>query len=385
MLKPWCTLLFMLTMPSIAAPMLPEVNQVEEARLPLAQQSMPEVVQRYQAFPEQLQQLLTLANNELTLTQDTAALAKRLWQQAVQDVQSGHPDDRALYWARLAMRDTLLRTQAGFALAPWQQKILLTSIEQASRGVSDVSFAPQSQVRLLVTGFDPFFLDKHIDQSNPSGLAALMLDGHTFTINGQQAEIQTLMIPVRFEDFDRAMIEALLTPYFRDNSVDMVITVSMGRDNFDLERFVGRQRSAAAPDNRNILTGASHAHPQPPLFENAAIKGQSFYEFSLPATAMTQVSGPWAVQDNRQVRTLEQGQIHADALSPLLNQTSVEGSGGGYLSNEITYRALRIKDLLNSQVRSGHIHTPRVQGYDRERETAIVTQLTALIHAAAAQ
>ncbi|MGL4473624.1 MAG: hypothetical protein ACRCT7_04070 [Shewanella sp.] len=370
--------------PSMAGPNLPTANTVEEARLAQAIAAMPEVTQRYQAFPYQLQQRLTAANNELTLTQDTAALARRLWQQAVRDVQAGNPDDRALYWSRLAMREIILSGKVGFNIAPWQRQILLTSIEQASRGMSDVSFDPKSSLRILVTGFDPFFLDKHIDQSNPSGLGALHLDGHKFSVNGKQAEIQSVMIPVRFDDFDQGMIEALMTPYFRDNNIDLVITMSMGRDHFDLERFVGRNRSASAPDNRNLMTGASLQQPKAPLFEQAAIKGQSFYEFSLPVTAMASISGKWQVNDNRKVNTLEQGPMEAISLDSILNMTSVEGSGGGYLSNEITYRTLRVKDLLNSKVRSGHIHTPKVQGHDGDYEAAIVRQLTLLIETAAA-
>ncbi|QQX80894.1 hypothetical protein JK628_03190 [Shewanella sp. KX20019] len=356
---------------------------VEEARLPAATAAMPDVVNRYQAFVTNLADKYAKQSDELKITQMVAHQGLRLWQQAVRDVQSGHLDDRSLYWNRLAMRTQLKNQNPDFKIAPWQRDILVRAVEKSSRGFSDIAFKEDAEIKILLTGFDPFFLDRHIDQSNPSGLVALALDGYRFSVNGKQAQIETMMIPVRFADFDDGLIESILTPIYRDNSVDMIFTVSMGRDEFDIERFPGRNRSAAAPDNLNILTGANKQAPIAPLFNGGTLNGPEFVEFSLPIAAMQTVEGPWKVNDNHTVATLAKGEFQAKSLAELQSATSVEGSGGGYLSNEISYRAILLQKQFNSSIPVGHIHTPRLAAYDVKVEHDIVEQVRAMVEVAA--
>ncbi|WP_350432503.1 hypothetical protein ABIS04_02615 [Shewanella sp. H8] len=363
-------------------------KNIEEMRVSKAEQTLPDVVNRYQAISDTVEVKLAQATDELTVTEMVAHQGHRLWQQAVRDIQSGHSDDRSLYWSRLSMRNVLKQDKAGFNLAKWQRDILVKAVEKSSRGFSDIEFSPDSQINIIVTGFDPFFLDRNIGQSNPSGLAALALDGYQFEVNGKKVQIETVMIPVRFSDFDNGIIESLLTPFYRDNTVDMVFTISMGRENFDIERFPGRNRSAEAPDNLNILTGASHTNPKAPLFNNGAsadgkLNGPEFVQFSLPVEAMKAVKGHWSVNDNNQISTLSRGQFKASSLAELQNEISVEGSGGGYLSNEISYRSILLRDQFNLKLPVGHIHTPRIKGYDSQVESDIVEQIRAMIAAAA--
>lgn len=331
---------------------------VEEDRLPAANEKMPQVVQRYQALTDDLVTKYRQHTDELKVTQMVAHQGQRLWQQAVRDVQSGHSDDRSLYWSRLQMRAELGKQSPKFNIASWQREILTKAVEKSSRGFSDIDFKDDASIKILLTGFDPFFLDRNIEQSNPSGLVALALDGYRFSVNGRQAQIETVMIPVRFADFDEGIIESLLTPIYRDKSVDMVVTVSMGRSDFDLERFPGRNRSAEAPDNRNVFTGASKQRPLPPKLENDTLNGPEFVEFSLPVAAMQSVNGRWKANDNHIVSTLSRGEFQASSLSELQNSTSVEGSGGGYLSNEISYRAILLQNQLGSRIPTG-IFIPR--------------------------
>jgi len=358
---------------------------VEELRIPTATQTIPDVVGRYQAMVEDLNSKYRQQTDELVMTQMVAHQGERLWQQAVRDVQSGGQDDRPLYWSRLSMKQQLKQNKPSFNIANWQRKILLNAVEKSSRGFSDIQFDDNTQIRILLTGFDPFFLDRHIDQSNPSGLAALALDGYKFSVNGKQAQVETVMIPVRFTDFDQGIIESLLTPIYRENSVNAIFTVSMGRDSFDLERFPGRNRSAAAPDNLNVLTGANSAAPKAPMFDGKTLNGPEFVEFSLPVAAMQSVEGPWKVNDNHTVSTIAKGEFQATSLLELQNATSVEGSGGGYLSNEISYRAVLLGAQFNSTIPVGHIHTPRVAAYEAETEMRIVAQIKAMVEAAATQ
>jgi len=372
----------------MSASMITQANtlskDVEELRLPLASKTMPQVVERYQGISQGLSNKLLSESNELTITQMVANEGQRLWQQAVRDVQSGNTDDRTLYWSRLIMRSSLKTQAAGFNIASWQREILVSAIEKSSRGFSDIDFKADSHIKILLTGFDPFFLDKDIGQSNPSGVTALALDGYTFNVNGKKAQIETVMIPVRFADFDNGIIESLLTPIYRDKSVDMIFTVSMGREQFDIERFPSRNRTAAAPDNLNVLTGASKTTPIAPLLNNKTLNGPEFVEFSLPVAAMQQVKGKWQVNDNHQVSTVAGGQFNAKSINELQNVTSVEGSGGGYLSNEISYRSILLMQQFNRNLPVGHIHTPKVKGHDAEVEYEIVEQIKAMVAAAAA-
>ncbi|WP_351010312.1 hypothetical protein [Shewanella sp. S1-58-MNA-CIBAN-0166] len=366
----------------------PLSKDVEEMRVSKAGQTMPNVVNRYQAISDTLEVKLAQSTDELAVTEMAAHQGHRLWQQAVRDVQSGHSDDRSLYWSRLSMRNVLKQEKAGFNMADWQRDILVKAVEKSSRGFSDITFSPDTQINILVTGFDPFFLDRNIGQSNPSGLAALALDGYRFEVNGKKAQIETVMIPVRFSDFDNGIIESLLTPFYREDSVDMVFTISMGRENFDIERFPGRNRSAEAPDNLNVLTGASQRNPKAPLFNGGTsadgkLNGPEFVQFSLPVEAMAAVKGHWSVNDNNQISTLSRGQFKASSLTELQKKISVEGSGGGYLSNEISYRSILLRDQFNLNLPVGHIHTPRIKGYDSQVESDIVEQIRAMIAAAA--
>lgn len=360
------------------------LGNVEISRLSAAEQTMNQVVSRYQALDEGLTQKLSTKKNEVDATQLAARQGHRLWQQAVRDVQSGHTDDRPLYWARLAMLHSLNTPHANFKMADWQQGILMSAVEKASRGFSDIQYGDDVQIKIFLTGFDPFFLDKDISQSNPSGLVALALDGWRFEVNGKIAQIETAMIPVRFEDFDQGLIESLFSPIYRDPNTKLVFTVSMGRNDFDIERFPGRNRSAAAFDNQNVLTGGTKTSPVAPKLNGHDFVGPEFVEFSLPVAAMQVEDGQWKVNDNRTVTTLAHGEFSATSLSELQNETSVEGSGGGYLSNEISYRAIVLQQKFNSHAKVGHIHTPRVKGYDADTEQAIVEQVRTMVMQAAA-
>ena len=299
-------------------------------------------------------------------------LGDRLWQTAVRGVQSDEVwDDRALYWARLKFKAELRGVADETALA---------ALERASRGMTDIAFpeADQPAMRVIVTGFDPFHLDRQIDQSNPSGLAALSLDGRTLETAKGPANVQAAIFPVRFADFDAGMVETFIEPLL-EKGVDLVVTISMGRDGFDLERFPGRRRSSAVPDNLNVLTGASPAEPLIPELAGADLAGPEFLEFTLPAEAMVAVAGDFPVRDNRHVATLAQGDMEASGIEALAGQVAVRGSGGGYLSNEIAYRTLRIN---RHRIPMGHVHTPRLSGFDPVFERKVVAQIGAMLIAA---
>jgi len=359
---------------------------IEEQRVSEAKQAMPMLKHNFdwQPFKQSWLKVEKYQQAKLALLN----LGDELWQYSKIQAQSGHlVDDRPLYWSRLEIKAFIKQAENKFTLN--ELAILLETFENASRGHSDLAYTKTTHKRILLTGFDPFFLDKNIKQSNPSGLTALLLDGVVIDFTGADgkiitAEINTAMIPVRYEDFDQGEIEKLLAPFYSLNSVDMIATISMGRTDFDLEHFPGLRRSAAAPDNLNIYTGANNLNPiVPHLLANLlAGKQDEFVLFSLPYQAMMKAKGPYKINDNRSVTVLESGKakdLTVNSLTELVGKVSVQGGGGGYLSNEISYRSILLRNKLGSTIPTGHIHTPRISDFNVETNQTIVNQIQAML------
>jgi len=352
---------------------------VEEKRIALAQEKMPEVLA---VFSSEVTHF-SAKWKKTTSFQSAQDLIKRygnqLWLLAKEKINSSNnADDRSLYWTRLLSSRVMRTVSPQFAITPPQLDSLLSMLEQGSRGRTDLEFSKGAMKKIILTGFDPFLLNRNINQSNPSGVAALMLDGKVIKYYGITAEINTVMIPVRYEDFDQGTIEALLAPYYALNNVDMVVTVSMGRKEFDLERFPGKRRSVTAPDNLDIVFGGTQVAPKIPYLQGKLLSGSEFVEFSLPVAQMQLASGPYKVIDNHQITTLEKT-YKPEKLSELDNKVAVNGAGGGYLSNEISYRSIRIRNIIGSSIPTGHIHTPRIKQFEPEIESKIVEQIRAML------
>ena len=351
----------------------------EEQRIEAATHAMPQVLMAFADEVNQFEQQWKSLNNFRHATDLIADYSSQLWLNAKQRiVTTKNYDDRELYWARLLSSKIIRSVKPKFTLSVAEQNNLLTQLEKGSRGHNDLSFTKSSTKKIILTGFDPFLLDKNINQSNPSGVAALLLDGQVINYQGISAEINTVMVPVRYADFDQGIIEALLAPYYALNNVDMIVTVSMGRKDFDLERFPGKRRSVTAPDNANIIFGGTQTAPLLPSLNNQPLPGNEFVQFSLPVANMQQAQGPYKVIDNHKITTLEKTYEPA-TLAELQNSIAVNGSGGGYLSNEISYRSIRLRNQLNSTIPTGHIHTPRIQQFEPETEAKIVKQITAML------
>jgi glucose/arabinose dehydrogenase/pyrrolidone-carboxylate peptidase len=348
---------------------------IEEERIEKATKSMPDVVNRFRSGIDLFKQELLQNKNIEELSQSIQIHAKKLWISSVDDYQKNiNFDDRALYWGRLQLTKSLSQSSIFSNLDKQQKDALLWKLELLSRGQDDLKFDKKTDFKILITGFDPFFLDRNIDQSNPSGVAALAFDNKVIEIDGRTAEIESVIVPVRFADFDKGMIEELLTPFIKEKQIDMLITISMGRDDFDIERFPGLRRSAKAPDNLNVYTGADKQNPLLPMLNNKLLDGPEFKEFSLPISAMLKASGEFKINDNRKVSTTEKTFLAVD-LNELLNSISVAGSGGGYLSNEVSYRSLLIRDQYYPDLPTGHIHTPRFKGFKPEKTKKLSSRL----------
>ncbi|KHM49932.1 hypothetical protein PL71_05535 [Pseudoalteromonas distincta] len=352
---------------------------VEEQRINKAQSAMPNVLNTFTPQVSSFEQQFKELNDFKSAKALVQSFSFELWENAKQRIiKTNNYDDRELYWARLLSSKVIRTTPPKFSITQAQLNTLLTLLEEGSRGRTDLAFSSGSTKKILLTGFDPFLLDKNINQSNPSGVAALLLDGQVINYNGISAEINTVMVPVRYEDFDQGIIESLLAPYYALNNVDMVVTVSMGRTEFDLEHFPGKRRSVTAPDNANIVYGGTQTNPVIPKLNGRPLPGNEFVKFSLPVTYMQKAKGPYKVIDNHEVTTLEKT-YKAGSYGELKNSIAVNGGGGGYLSNEISYRSIRLRDALNSSIPTGHIHTPRIQQFEPETEAKIVKQIKTML------
>ena len=367
---------------------------VEEARISKLRERHPEVADRYSDIVNQAKSSFDLAGDYEAMSLLTHHTGKKLWEAAKRTVaEQAILDDRSLYWSRLSLTAYLRASQLAVPLSSNQRISLIERLENSSRGRDSIEFTAGAVKKILVTGFDPFLLDKHIDQSNPSGIVALNLDGQTLTYGQASAEIQTAIFPVRFEDFDAGEVEQLIEPLLKTRQVDMIVTVSMGRTDFDLEHFPGRRRSSGSPDNLNVYSGGDETKPKIPLLNGAVIEGPEFLEFSLPYRAMQrvildakqdankqqgEVTYPYLINDNRTITTLD-GTFEAKTLAELKGATAVRGSGGGYLSNEISYRNVRLAHKYQPLIPTGHIHTPRLERYDAEQLKTISNQVTEMI------
>lgn len=314
----------------------------ELARLPIAREQLPSVVDRYSDLAHQL-------NTEPSSPGEARASAHivgaELWRRACSDTHATNLDDRALYWGRLAIAELLSR---------WDQPEVLQTFERISRNFDS---AAAEEGEILLTGFDPFRLNDQITQCNPSGSFALALHGES--LGGLR--VRSMIFPVRYADFDAGCVEQALTPSLVSPRTRLIVTASMGRDGFDLERFPAKCRGAKQPDNQNVdITQRVHRF-EPPL------DGPDFLEFSLPAQTMLEkmrhVSGV-RITDNRKIETVEDGVCEIQSLAEIHDKQAAAGSGGNFLSNEISYRALRLQAALGGKVPVGHVHVPRVAGYD---------------------
>ncbi|WP_327673983.1 pyroglutamyl peptidase [Kitasatospora sp. NBC_00458] len=312
-------------------------------------------------------------------TTRTAAQAERLvdawgealWRAGVDRAQGHRPggdlpaaDDRPLYWTRVAMTVQLGRWQPDFTVDP---AALRQRFEDASRGLADSGFGGRPGVRrIFVSGFDPFGLDAELRRANPSGSAALQLDGRRITLaDGTPAEIQAVLFPVRYGDFDRGIVERAFAPRLAPGhrSADLVTTISQGYPGlFTLEAWAGRSRSADPyPDNTGTLSGGTREHP---VTAPGLGPGAEFIATSLPTGPMTAVQQPYPLKVNTTVTEIPAGADRpvdrADGPTP--GSRAVAGGGGGYLSNEVAYRTNRLRLELAPQLPGGHLHTPVLTG-----------------------
>nr|WP_228180530.1 pyroglutamyl peptidase [Streptomyces anulatus] len=300
------------------------------------------------------------AQAERTVTRHASAL----WRRAVDRAQGRGPatgdlsrgDDRPLYWARLALSRELRAWTPRFALTGEQRRALHTALETSSRGQDDIRFPGHRVKRVLVTGFDPFTLDRDTRIGNPSGASALALDGTLVRTAEGPARIETVVFPVRWTDFAEGTVERVLARQLPH--LDLFTTVSQGRQGrFDVERTNGAWRGGF-PDNENAASTGTV-----PVADPAS--QPQWTTTTLPYRQLTEAeTGRFPVYDNTEVTEIPAGGTQPVTRSdgPTPGSAARAGGGGDYLSNEIAYRATLLRDRLGlPKLPGGHLHTPVLQ------------------------
>ncbi|WP_030678631.1 hypothetical protein [Streptomyces sp. NRRL B-1347] len=292
-----------------------------------------------------------------------------LWRRAVDRVQGRGPsggdlsrgDDRPLYWARLGMTRELRAWQPkGRELGAERRARLLGKLEVSSRGQDEVDYPKghgKRMKRVLLTGFDPFTLDRDVRISNPSGATALALDGTVIRTAAGPVRIETVTFPVRWADFADGAVERALRRQLP--RVDLFTTVSQGRiGKFDIERTNGAWRGGFG-DNENLSSTGTV-----PVADPAS--QPQWTTTTLPYKDIVAAStGRFPVYDNTAVTEVPAGGgapvDRPDGPTP--GSAARKGGGGDYLSNEIAYRATLLRDRLglHDRLPGGHVHTPVLQ------------------------
>lgn len=296
-----------------------------------------------------------------------------LWRTAVDRAQGRRPDlgtidpadDRPLYWARLRMSKALRQWTPRFALSAPARAGLLKTFDLGARGLDDSRFPlGPSLRRVLVSGFDPFTLNgAGIRIANPSGAAALKLDGTVIATPAGPALVQAVSFPVVWSYFDTGIVEAAYGKALADTHrrPELIMTISQGRPGrFDIERWAGAWRGGF-PDNLDeSVTGLippAAGWPQPDV---------QFIETTLPYEKMLAApAGAYDVQYNQAFCVWPDstrpgtGTAVCRTDAPKPGEIAASGGGGNYLSNESQYRSNRVRTGLGlAGIAGGHLHTP---------------------------
>jgi len=300
-----------------------------------------------------------------TLVEEKATV---LWNAAVKQAQSGNFDDRPLYWARNKMQTWLKRIPLFKDQIDLDKSIvkkgteiddIIILFEEKSRNYTGIDFSTAgNKKKVLITGFDPFILNEfdndeialyspNILQSNPSGCVALKLATDTI----EKATIQTMIVPVRYSDFDnsqsrdrgqgKGIIEKHIAPFI--NVVDMIITISQaGPNDYNIDKFATAMRGGF---NGNLNHIREEGHSLNTNYE--------WIETTLPKEMTNTPLVEFNWEYNRSPNPKH--------IQPAKNQILYQGSGGDYLSNEIFYRVAKLRKDNKPNLPTGHFHIAKLQ------------------------
>ncbi|HLF25357.1 MAG TPA: IPT/TIG domain-containing protein [Anaerolineae bacterium] len=302
-----------------------------------------------------------------------------LWDMAVEVVQAGKGDDRALYWSRLQAVTSLRKHCRVLGIGEANTKAIVKEFEYASRNIQRIKFGGGKRVLLL--GFDPFDIGVLPKRGNSSGVAAIACSNIRISLDGtSSANVQTLILPVRYADFDDGIVEDAVKDLVA--GLDLLMTSSQGREGrYDIERYASAKRGNGI-DNNSVFTPK-----QPTNYFPVTKPEPSFFESRLPFSALIYLPTMPAPGSSTQALVFNQGFAtesktrfdslpgNADAFVPIPLDASdtgapdpgdklLSGSTGKFLSNEAHYRTSRVCYEKNGKLPYGHLHFPLLPDTD---------------------
>jgi hypothetical protein len=410
---------------------------------------------------------LTAALCRTSSLDDATALAERkgeaLWDAAVRRAQSNGTvrgdlpasDDRPLYWTRVEAMSVLRQWAPEGGLTDAERAGLIETFDRAARGMFDIDLpAGDDVLRVIVSGFDVFTLDggttgpapgtvgNNIRYGNPSGAAALSLDGTTYrTDDGKVAHVEAYTLPVSYPEFERGYLEDTVGPFMEPGprQVDASLTVSQaGGSQFNLEQWNARYHGTFPGNDNGAPCRAVGGVPQlaidnpgcniqvvdrwgggdgltdPPQWTTASLPiaemiaadtgadvprppGDTWPDPSVAFgvvwnTSYTQF--PDCSSPVRETFNSPPSVTYPPATPPVPpaeGSCSYNGGGGNYLSNESAYRNTLLRDRAGLDIPAGHIHTPGMQHFETDFgvsdptfdawRTSIAAQTRNLVHA----
>jgi pyrrolidone-carboxylate peptidase len=276
-------------------------------------------------------------------------------------------------------------------------------------------------VNILLTGFDPFTAEgmrPGREQWNTSGAAAMALDGERIPAGGNVfALVESVVLPVDFNRFATGMVENIARPLLP--TLDAVVTVSMDSSltgQAAIERFAVNFHHVDHPQPGTGTTPAIQTGPVPlpPVtggmtqpapgpavmptwqavdrltaqpqtgqmgtfvrsdltlrFGSVQSAQTALQDMGLSATQFTRDGMELTITDSvATARLVNRAQTPAGQPAHHLRWSAfggqqvsfdadvVSGPGGSFLSNEVSYRMLRLIRQQGAGVVSFHVHTP---------------------------
>ena len=244
---------------------------------------------------------------------------------------------------------------------------MIQLFEEKSRNYDGIDFSKAgNKKKVLITGFDPFQLNPDINfitsmgldsanTFNPSGLLALFLQNNKDLLD-KNIYVQTSIFPVRYEDFDNLVVENLINKHI--GNVDLIMTTSLngGSNWFDIEADAIEYRGGF---HDNLCIGGNNYKD----YNSSRFISNTSNKHNLTTLPKTKIFGNnQSLKINNLIVKFDDSKLNS----------STDGVGGNYLSNEIMFRSTSIRGN-NSSKPVGHFHLANLGNINRVKEVIDVT------------
>lgn len=309
-----------------------------------------------------------------------------------------------------------VRAARGFMGIDFRRRRIRAGTEVANvlmTGFDPFMFARRFPDRPAGPGNRPRQVEPEWGRWNPSGAAVLQLDGRMITAaHGIAAAVESIVFPVSYGEFRAGMVESVIGPNI--DRLDAAITVSMDprippTEAPIIERYaVGVHRL----NNRRLEpippTPTADTEPGPAIIEArgdlpgiareaglprvrqargrsipGSVRSTILFKFVSAREADRALSALSLPLQNRDevviddpdalaiiVRTMERG-VQGTGITFCIGAQRFQvrvlsGPGGSFLSNEVSYRVLRMSAESPRSLISFHVHTPRGEPIPQE-------------------